>query len=335
MSNALIGLLSTLLATNQPAALSNLIAQNTGISVSIPDPNDPVEKEFRRLMAEDDAAQDEVDTWIVDAETRRAQGDSTGMISLKARMNQRFDKVRKGYTAFISRHPGHVGARLAYGSFLSDLAEEHAAFEQFQKAADLDPKNPAAWNNLANYHGHNGSPRKAFECYGKALALKPLEAVYYQNLATVLFAFRRDATNYFHTTLDDVFAKSLALYRRALELDPGNFLLASDLAMTYYGIPAPQTANPHADQQARQRLTREALAAWETCLKLARNDKERQGVHVHFARVYINANRFAEARHSLAQVVHPDFDLVKTNLLKKLASREHPPPPPAVSPTTR
>ena len=57
MSNALIGLLSTLLATNQPAALSNLIAQNTGVSIYVPDSKDPVEKEFRQLMAEDDAAQ--------------------------------------------------------------------------------------------------------------------------------------------------------------------------------------------------------------------------------------------------------------------------------------
>ena len=160
-----------------------------------------------------------MDDWILDAQQRQEEGDKTGSISLKARMNQRFDPVRKSYEAFLKRHPRHAGARLAYGSFLSDLGEEDAAAEQFQKAVEADPKNPAAWNNLANYYGHNGPVEKAFECYGKALALKPLEPVYYQNLATTLYSFRRDATNYLKISLDEVFEKSRALYRRALELE--------------------------------------------------------------------------------------------------------------------
>ncbi len=32
------------MATNQPAAVSNLVTQTTGLTVNIPDPNDPVEK---------------------------------------------------------------------------------------------------------------------------------------------------------------------------------------------------------------------------------------------------------------------------------------------------
>ena len=59
-----MGALSALLATNQPAALSNLVKNATGISVSVPDKNDPVDAEYRKLMEEDDAAQAEVDEWI-------------------------------------------------------------------------------------------------------------------------------------------------------------------------------------------------------------------------------------------------------------------------------
>ncbi len=336
MSNALIGLISTLLATNQPAAISNLISQNTGISVTVPNPNDPIDQEFRKLMAADDAAQAEVDKWILDAQERQAEGDNTGMISLKARMNQRFESVRKGYETFIKRHPDHAGARVAYGSFLSDLAEEDAAREQFQKATEVDPNDPAAWNNLANYYGHNGPVAKAFECYGKALALKPMEAVYYQNLATTMYLFRRDATNYFKISIQEVFDKSLALYRRALELDPTNFLLATDWAMTYYGIPAPQTGNEEKDRLARKDRTEDALAAWEIALELARDEKERQGVYLHFARWQINAGRFAAAHTNLNRVTDESLGVVKTALLKKLEKREKADqttsPPPATEP---
>jgi hypothetical protein len=62
----MIGLLGTLLATNQPQAVSNLVRQTTGVSVTVPDRNDPIEKEYRKLLEDDDAAQAEVDRWILD-----------------------------------------------------------------------------------------------------------------------------------------------------------------------------------------------------------------------------------------------------------------------------
>ena len=64
MSDLTIGLLGALLATNQPLAVSNLVQQQTGISVAIANPNDPAEQELRKLMEDDDAALAEVDQWI-------------------------------------------------------------------------------------------------------------------------------------------------------------------------------------------------------------------------------------------------------------------------------
>ena len=52
MSDLLIGALSALLATNQPAALSNLVKSVAGISVHVPDRSDPLEAEFQKLMTE-------------------------------------------------------------------------------------------------------------------------------------------------------------------------------------------------------------------------------------------------------------------------------------------
>ncbi len=322
MNDFLIGLLSALVATNQPAALSNLIAQKTGVTISVPDKNDPVEKEYQKLMDEDEAAVAEVDQWIEANEKRLAAGDTLGNVTLNLRIKQRYEPVKKAYEEFLQRHPNHARAQLAYGSFLNEIGEEEAAKPHMEKAVELDPKNPAGWNNLANYYGHNGPVSKAFECYAKALELKPTEAVYYQNLATTMYLFRRDATNFFKLTEQQVFNQSLALYRQALTFDPTNFMLATDFAQTYYGIPAPKSGDAEADRQAAQKLTDEALAAWQTVLKLARDDKEREGVHIHFARFQINAGRLAEARQSLSMVTNAIYAGVKQQLTKKLQARE-------------
>ena len=60
MSDLTIGLLSALLATNQPQAVSNLVQDQTGIAVPLVIVNDPVEKLLRNLMIADDAALDEI-----------------------------------------------------------------------------------------------------------------------------------------------------------------------------------------------------------------------------------------------------------------------------------
>ena len=78
MSNLLIGLLGALMATNPPAAVSNLVTQTTGLSVKVSDSNDPVEIEFKKLMTDDDAAMAEIDQWIRDNNAFVEKGGETG-----------------------------------------------------------------------------------------------------------------------------------------------------------------------------------------------------------------------------------------------------------------
>src|SRR2546429_1502887 len=154
MSSLLIGLLGALVATNQPAALSNFVAQTTGALVNAPEPNDPVEKEYKKLLEQDDAAQEEVDKWIRDEAAFREQGAGLPGATLRARVEQRLKPVREAYEDFLRRHPEHARAHLAYGSFLHDTHDEEGGVEHWEKARELDPKNPAVWNNLANHYGH-------------------------------------------------------------------------------------------------------------------------------------------------------------------------------------
>jgi len=53
------------------------------------------------------------------------------------------------------------GLGVAYGSFLGDLHDEEGAQEQLEKAIELNSKEPAAYNNLANIYGHIGPVKKA------------------------------------------------------------------------------------------------------------------------------------------------------------------------------
>src|SRR5260221_9709043 len=255
MSDLLIGLLSAVLATNQPAAVSNLVTETTGISITIPDPNDPVEKEFQKLMEDDDVAQEEVQKWIHESLTFALKGGGISNGELNGRIEARLSTVRKAYEDFLKRHPDHARGHLAYGSFLTDIHDVEDAEPELEKARQLDPKNPAAWNQLANIFTHTGPTEKVFEYYGKAIELNPLEPVYYQNLADSVFLFRKDAMEYWHITEPQVFDKSLDLYRQALKLDPTNFPLATDLAQSYYGI--------------KPTRVDEALNAWTNALALA------------------------------------------------------------------
>ena len=319
MNDLLSGLLGALLATNQPVALSNFVQQKTGLALEIPDKNDPVEQEFQKLMLDDDAAQAEVDQWIKEDQKFAEKGAKS--ITLQARIRDRFNKVKKGYEEFFRRHPQHGRARIAYASFLSDTGEEDLAFEHLEKARELEPNNPAVWNQLANWHGHNSPVTKSFEYYQKAIDLDPTESTYYWNFATTVFLFRRDATNFFKITEEEVFKKAMVLYHKALKLDPENFPLATDVAQTYYGIKLFKTGDAEVDRKNEEKHYDDALAAWQYAYKLAADDIERQGVLIHYARLQINAGRFEAARTNLNAVTNEMLLVQKQRLEKKLNER--------------
>jgi tetratricopeptide (TPR) repeat protein len=308
VSNLLIGLLSALVATNQPAAVSNLVTQTTGLKVTIPDPNDPLEKEYKKLMEDDDAALAEVDEWIKANQSFGDKGGAVPAAELNARIRARFAPVRKAYDDFLQKHPDHTRAHLAYGSFLNDINDEEAAQMEWEKARVLDPKNPAPWNNLANFYGHNGPVKQAFEYYTKAIELDPTEAVYYHNFGTTVYLFRKDAMEYYHIDEQAVFNKALDLYQKSIKLDPTNFTLATDVASTYYGI--------------KPTRTEDALGAWSNALSIARTDIEREGVYIHLARIELNADRFAESQQHLNLVTNQYYDELKERLVKNLAKRK-------------
>jgi tetratricopeptide (TPR) repeat protein len=311
VNDLLIGLVGAVLATNQPLAVSNLVQQQTGVSVVMANPNDPVELELDKLMADDDAATAEVDKWIRDNNDFFAQGAGLPKEELKKRIMNRFASVRKNYEDFLKRHPDSAHGYLAYGSFLNDIGEEDAAVDQYEKSRQLDPKNPAVWNNLANYYGEHGPLTNAFMDYAKAIELNPAEPIYYQNMATTVYLYRRDAREFYHITESQVFDKALGLYQQAMKLDPENFPLATDYAQSYYGI--------------RPLRTNDALVAWTNALHIARDDVEREGVYLHLARIKTSIGQYDESRALLDSVTNTALTDMKIRLQRSLHDHQFPP----------
>jgi tetratricopeptide (TPR) repeat protein len=308
--NILFGFLGALVQTNQPAPITNLDTNTTGVSITAMDTNSPLALELEKIEEQDDAAAAEVDGWIRQNEDFRAKGAGIPNNDLNRRIREKFAISRKAYEDFIKRHPDYAPARVAYASFLHDMGDEDAQLEQLEKARDLDPALPSVWNNLGNYYGEHGPITNAFVCYEKAIKLDPTEPVYYNNFGDTVFLYRKDVREYYHLEEQQVFDKALLLYSNAMRLDPTNFLLASDTAMSYYGI--------------KPMRTNDALASWTNALKLARDEVEREGVYIHFARINASIGQFAEARRRLDAVTNEMYADLKRRVARSINEKEHP-----------
>ncbi len=315
MNDFLLGLVSAAFATNQVVAVSNHVVKTTGIHLPLVDQSSPVEQEFRSLMERDEAALEIVDQWIL-AERRLAdEGAGMSAESLRLRIEERLKPVEESYRTFIERHPKHVRARLALGSFLNEQGRETEAVAEWEKASEIAPRNPAVWNNLANHFAHRGPVLKGIEYFAKAIELNPTESVYRRNLATTVFLFRKDAREYYDLPDDQsVLRKSLDLYREARKIAPNDFPLATDLAQVFYFLePVPPES-----RVAAERLHQEGMKAWREARALAPNELARQGVDIHMTRVCLNAERYEEAREHLARVTHPALDQLRSRQLRRL-----------------
>ena len=182
---------------------------------------------------------------------------------------------------------------------------------QYENSRQLDPKNPAVWNQLANYYGEHGGLTNAFADYTEAIRLDPTEPTYYQNFATTVYLYRKDAREFYGINEQQVFDKALGLYQQAMKLAPDDLVLATDYAESYYGI--------------RPLRTNDALVAWTNCLNICKDENEREGVLLHLARVKIAAGLYDEAQAQLDAVTNRAFADMKAQLIRSLEEHKNPP----------
>jgi tetratricopeptide (TPR) repeat protein len=304
MNRFIIGLVAGLLLVALPSFGDNR-QDDVGI---ISATNNPEEQALDKVMMDDDAALDEINVWIQENNAYASQGAGETKTQLNQRIMARLKTVREGYQSFLKNYPKSARGYLAYGSFLNDIGEEDNAHDQYERSRELNPTNSAAWNDLANYYGENGPTTNAFAYYAKAAELDPTEPVYYENWATTVYLYRKDAKEFYHIDEPHVFDKALALYQKAIQLDPTNFTLMTDYAESYYGI--------------RPLRTNDALIAWTNALKIASDDLEREGVYIHLARVKIAGGFYADAQGQLDKITNSTYDALKGRLLRNLKAKE-------------
>ncbi len=309
MSLLFIGLATAALLGNPADGASNSVPANGGVAISSINTNDPVERDFRKVMVDDDDAEKEILSWMDSAENFDKSGGKSSAVTLNLRIQKKLDGIKREYEDFVDRHPDHVNARLAFGSFLNDNNEDAGALLQWESARDLAPTNPAPWNDLGNYYAQPGRQvRKAFESYGKAIELNSNQPVYYHNLAAAVYLFRSEAAEYYHIDASQAFEKALTLYQCAIKLDPQNFILATDYAEAFYGINPPRL--------------QEGLAAWLNAVKLAPDETEREGVYLHLARIHLQLGQLDQAQSNLILVTNAGYADLRANLSSKLAKAQ-------------
>ena len=326
MSDLLVGALSVLLATNQPAALSNYVVGKVGVDPAVivtrPDEKDPRYQELRVIMEDDDAADAQIEAWILerralDPTDPRAESE----LAFRQRVDVRNQKVADAYLALMKKYPDYVPVRNAYASFLAETGDEPGAIEILEKASEMNPRDPAVWNNLANLYGHIGPIARAFPAYEKAIELNPYEPVYRYNLATVVFLFRKDAMEYYRCDEQAVFDRALAMYREVRRLRPHNFRYAFDFAQTYYGVKPAPADTPEGKRLAELKLASAARAGWLEALELADNPVDREGIFLHLARWNIRTGEFDLARTNLTLVTNEVHLEVKKRLERNIAEK--------------
>ncbi len=309
MHQIFLGLISAMLAISTPQMTTNSAPSAPKDADQLGSTNSPGEQELEKIMTDDDTAMDEIDKWIQENAAFAKQGAGESKAELNQRIMARLQTVRTNYEGFLTRYPTNADAYIAFGSFLYDTGDEEGAFNQYEKSRQLNPKNPAVWNDMANYYGEFSPVTNAFIYYAKAIELNPNEPVYYENMAVTVYLYRKDAREYYGIDEAHVFDKALGLYQKAIQLDPDNFPLRTDFAESYYEI--------------KPLRTNDMLMAWTNALSVAHNEYEREGVYIHLARVKLAVGRYTEAQAHLDAVSNPDYDNLKTRLQRNLLAREN------------
>lgn len=216
-------------------------------------------------------------------------------------------KIVNHFQELIVKYPRESDPVLALGNFYDDRGKEHIAFKYWSKAKNLNPSDPAVWNNLASFYTHNGEIQKSFKYFEKSLDLEPDGWIYYHNFANTVFLFRKDVKEYYKLNEQQVFDKAFELYELARKQAPENFELAEDIAKSYYIV--------------RPYRVEKALQAWKQAFEIADSDHQKQSVMIHQSRWLLRKGLIDDALNMINQVSLPDLISLKVRVKKTILKK--------------
>ncbi len=227
---------------------------------------------------------------------------------LEADIRSAFQDVVALYDRYLKQNPRDARAHYDLGElFYSGVQDEKQARKLWLRAIELDPGFHQAYNSVAVHFADSGQHDKALRYVRKALELAPEEAVYHFNAATFYFNFRLTARQLFRWDLPRVWQEAMAEYRRAIELDPTNYEMARDYALSFYSA-------SFFGVEPRYDLAR---SVWEQALSLAPDRGQRVMVLTHLARVSLLAGDREQARDYVEQALAMKPNDAPARILKR------------------
>lgn len=275
---------------------------------------DPVEHDFKKLLARDNRALNDISRWF-ENNRQQLKTDRSLQLDFTRLTRARLQEVRRAYRGFLNRHPHHARARAAYASFLKNVRDEQGAIDQWHRALKTNSGNAALWNNLATHLGtlalESGNTTTAdhiLDYFKRATDLAPGEPLYHNNYATALSLYRQEAAEHLQASPGKILRRSFEHFRKAHELAPSNFDFAADLAEAHLDI-RPLHISP-------------AMEAWKRARRLAKTPLQNQWVELQVAMLEIENGNPAAARRRLEKINEPSFARIKKKLITALNQRQ-------------
>jgi len=257
------------------------------------DPRD-AERQFRFLLSRGDELRDQKD-----------QFNTATPPAVIHRWKAQLKRLERDYQHFLHDHPQHARAMVAYGGLLSDEVDEDEGARWWEKAIAADPREPYAYNDLANVYGHEGQAARALRYYQTAIDLTPTEPIFRFNWATTCQLFRNESHAVYGWSVDEIFQHSLEQFRSARDLDPQNYDFSSTYAETFYQLPKPDWPG--------------AYEAWQFCLRQPIDDRQRAFVYGQLARVCIRQGRLDEAKQWVEKISGTDQMSIRHLIERKIS----------------
>jgi len=165
-------------------------------------PNTSTSTESHRELRHQDPAWETVRLHLPDPATATREQLETVADVLPAR---RFPEDALDYYLYALKRGGGDQVLLLNKIGVTQLELRHtgAARVFFQRAIQVQKKDPVAWNNLGAVEYMDGRYSNAISDYNRAIKLNKTSAIYHSNLATALFEQKRykDARNQFRIAL--------------------------------------------------------------------------------------------------------------------------------------
>lgn len=183
--------------------------------------------------------------------------------------------IAERYERYLKDNPENVYAWLLAGKFLRSIGADRRAFSAFARADELEADLPVVQQQLGQILAERGQYQTAQAYLLRAVDLAPNEARYHEDLGLFLVTYQDQLEA--DGVLEDGRAMELAheAFRKAHELDPGNFERSWRWAESFADLAHPDW--------------KRAAQAWREAHSLAATTAEKEASRLQLARAYLEA----------------------------------------------